>query len=307
MRLMTFRVDGDLHAGLLDGDHVIDLSSAVTGLPADQGHAGPSVKTLVALGADARDAIATRARERFSEDPEGTSRPLSSVVLEAPITDPDKIICLGLNYQEHAEEFGEARPVAPILFAKFRNALCGAGGAIVLPRDSVEIDYEGELAVVIGRECRDVSQEEAIDCIAGVMPFNDVTARDLQFLTGQWLPGKMIDGFAPCGPFLVTLDEIGDLQDLTITTRLNGEVMQQESTSKMIFSVAQTIAYLSNLVTLTPGDIVATGTPSGVGFKREPPRYLLSGDTIEVDISTVGTLANSVRGAMRADPVVSTP
>jgi 2-keto-4-pentenoate hydratase/2-oxohepta-3-ene-1,7-dioic acid hydratase in catechol pathway len=291
---MTFRGEAELRAGLLDGDRVIDLSRVDTGLASDPGHVGPSVKTLVALDPAVRETVAEHARERFRESPESTSVALGSVVLEPPITDPDKIICLGLNYLEHAVEFGAERPEAPILFAKFRNALRGTGDAIALPHQSVEIDYEGELAVVIGRECRRVSAEDALDHVAGVMPFNDVTARDLQFRTGQWLPGKMLDGFAPCGPFLVTLDEVPDIQDLMITTRLNGEVMQQETTAKMIFNVAETIAYLSELVTLSPGDIIATGTPSGVGFKREPPRFLLSGDTIEVDIAGIGTLANTI-------------
>jgi 2-keto-4-pentenoate hydratase/2-oxohepta-3-ene-1,7-dioic acid hydratase in catechol pathway len=273
MRVMTFRLDGALHAGLVDGDRVIEIA------------ADGSLKALIAEGPAAIEIAAAAAT---------VSHALDAVEPQAPIGDPDKIICLGLNYREHAEEFGAEAPTDPIIFAKFRNALRGTGDAIVVPAQSEQIDYEGELAVVIGSRCRDVTAADALDHVFGVMPFNDVTARDLQFRSGQWLPGKMPDSFAPCGPQLVTLDEVGDVQDLTITTRLNGDVVQHESTARMIFSVRDTIAWLSSLITLMPGDIIATGTPSGVGFKRLPPRYLRAGDTVEVEISRVGTLANPV-------------
>jgi len=215
------------------------------------------------------------------------------VRLGPPIPDPEKIICLGLNYRSHAEEAGLSVPKVPILFAKYRNALTGPTSPIILPGISEEIDYEGELAVVVGKQCKNVAVEEALDYVAGYMAFNDVSARDLQMRTGQWLSGKTLDTFAPCGPALV-INEISDPQDLDISTRVNGQTLQQSNTRNMIFSVAETLAYISQLMTLEPGDIIATGTPEGVGFKRNPPIFLRHGDVVEVEIEGIGALRNPV-------------
>jgi 2-keto-4-pentenoate hydratase/2-oxohepta-3-ene-1,7-dioic acid hydratase in catechol pathway len=198
-----------------------------------------------------------------------------------------------LNYRSHAEEAGFSAPEVPILFAKYRNALTGPASSVLLPDLSEEIDYEGELAVVIGKRCKDVSAENALDYVAGYMALNDVSARDLQFRTGQWLSGKTLDTFAPCGPALV-VDEIDDPQALAIATRLNGQTLQQSNTRNMIFSVPETISYISQLMTLEPGDIIATGTPEGVGFKRNPPVFLRHGDVVEVEIEGIGSLKNPV-------------
>jgi 2-keto-4-pentenoate hydratase/2-oxohepta-3-ene-1,7-dioic acid hydratase in catechol pathway len=215
------------------------------------------------------------------------------VRLGPPIPDPDKIICLGLNYRSHAEEAGLKLPEVPLLFAKYRNALNGPSAPILLPKLSQQIDYEGELAVVIGRTGKDIPVEDALNFAAGYMVFNDISARDLQMRTGQWLSGKTLDTFAPCGPVLV-VNEIQDPQTLRILTRVNGQTLQDGQTKDMIFSVAESIAYISQLVTLQPGDIIATGTPEGVGFKRTPPIFLHHGDLVEVEIKGIGILKNPV-------------
>jgi 2-keto-4-pentenoate hydratase/2-oxohepta-3-ene-1,7-dioic acid hydratase in catechol pathway len=211
-----------------------------------------------------------------------------------PVPDPEKIICIGLNYRDHAGEVAMELPPAPILFPKWPNALIGDGAPIVLPPETSRGDYEGELAVVIGRRVRRVPEAEALGAVAGYMPFNDVSARDLQLQVSQWTAGKAIDSFAPCGPELVTAGEVGDVGALEVRTRLNGETVQSAPTELMIFPVATLIAYVSSLMTLEPGDVIATGTPAGVGFTREPPIALAAGDVVEVEIPGVGLLTNPV-------------
>jgi 2-keto-4-pentenoate hydratase/2-oxohepta-3-ene-1,7-dioic acid hydratase in catechol pathway len=220
----------------------------------------------------------------------------SEIHLGPPVPDPEKIICLGLNYRDHAKEAHLATPAVPMLFAKFRNSLVGPADPIVLPIQSTQVDYEAELAVVIGATCKHVTPERALDFVAGVMAFNDVSARDLQMQTSQFTGGKALDTFGPSGPALVTLDEIPDIQALRLTTRVNGMTLQSGTTADMIFSVAEIVSYLSHLMTLVPGDLVATGTPAGVGFTRHPPIYLAPGDVVEVEVERVGTLRNPVVG-----------
>jgi len=228
--------------------------------------------------------------------PNGARVDRDAVRLLPPVPDPQKIICMGLNYRDHAAEAGQEIPANPLWFAKFANSLAGDGEPVVLPRAHAElVDYEAELAVVIGREARDVRAEDALDHVAGAMAFNDVSARDLQLQNPLWTSGKAIDTFAPCGPALVTLDEIGDLQHLVLRTRINGEVVQEGSTRDMIFGVAETIAWLSRTMTLLPGDVIATGTPAGIGALQG--RFLRAGDTVEVEVEGVGTVANPVRAA----------
>ena len=219
---------------------------------------------------------------------------LAEVTLCAPVTDPQKIICLGLNYRDHAEETGQEIPTAPMWFAKFANSLIGSGQDIVLPAAHAEyVDYEAELALVIGRRAKNVKAEDALSCIAGAMGFNDVSARDLQLQNPLWTSGKAIDTFAPCGPALVTLDEIDDLGTLGLRTRINGELLQQGNTANLIFGPAEVVAWLSRTMTLLPGDIIATGTPAGVGAAQG--RFLKDGDSVEVEIDGLGTLVNGVR------------
>jgi 2-keto-4-pentenoate hydratase/2-oxohepta-3-ene-1,7-dioic acid hydratase in catechol pathway len=220
--------------------------------------------------------------------------PLESLEFGPPVPDPDKIICLGINYREHAAEANVEVPPVPTFFAKFRNSLIGPTTSIQLPRVSTRIDYEGELAVIIGKRCKHVSEQNALQYVAGYAAFNDVSARDLQTRTSQWTAGKAIDTFAPMGPGIVPASEIPDPQALTLITRLNGQEVQHDSTGSMVHSIAAAIAFLTSFMTLEPGDIIATGTPSGVGFKRNPPLFMRHGDVVEVEIERIGTIRNSV-------------
>jgi 2-keto-4-pentenoate hydratase/2-oxohepta-3-ene-1,7-dioic acid hydratase in catechol pathway len=290
MRLVTYEADAAWRAGIAIGDAVVDAQAAAreAGLT---GADWSSNRALIAADAQTRSALATAAAELAP-----TAPALQSLRLGPPIPDPEKILCMGLNYRDHAEEAQLPLPEVPLFFAKFRNSLIGPNDEIVLPpAASGQVDYEAELAVVIGRRCRDVAAEQALDYVAGAMALNDVSARDLQLQVSQWMMGKAIDTFAPCGPALVTLDELGDLQDLGIRTRVNGETLQDANTSLMVFGVAEAIAFLTRVMTLEPGDIIATGTPAGVGMARDPQVWLHSGDVVEVEIDGVGTLRNPVR------------
>ncbi len=208
---------------------------------------------------------------------------------------PGKIVCVGLNYRDHAAEGGMDLPSAPLLFAKWPNTLIGHGDPIVLPRESSQVDYEAELGVVIGREARRVSERDALDHVEGYICLNDVSARDLQFADGQWTRGKSPDTFCPVGPRLVPREEIDDPQALAIRCMVNGEALQDSSTAQMIFSVAEIIAYASQVITLEPGDLIATGTPAGVGVFRDPKVLLQDGDEVSVEIEGLGTLTNPVK------------
>lgn len=211
-----------------------------------------------------------------------------------PFPRPGKVICVGLNYRTHAEEAGLSLPHTPLLFAKLVTAIVGDGTPIQIPRISDQIDYEAELGVLIGERARGISPRRALDVVAGYTCFNDVTARDLQRGDGQWMRGKSLDTFGPVGPRLVASSEITDPQALAISCRVNGKLMQESNTSDMIFSVAEIIAFISEAITLEPGDLIATGTPSGVGSQRNPPRWLRPGDTVAVEIDCIGSLINPI-------------
>lgn len=301
MRLVTYSGNGaPPRAGVLVGERVVDAAGAArrAGLAhGGDGTAWTAVRRILGAGREDLRALQAAAEEALDGGgAETVSEPAGAVRLGPPVPDPEKIICLGLNYGAHAAEASLEAPGAPMLFAKFRNSLVGQGSPIVLPRASEQVDYEGELAVVIGRRCKEVPEEEALGYVAGYMALNDVSARDLQLKTSQWTGGKALDTFAPCGPALVTADEVADVQNLLLETRLNGETVQSAKTSMMIFPVGRTIEFISSLMTLEPGDVIATGTPSGVGFKRNPPLFLREGDEVEVEIEAVGTLKNPVVG-----------
>jgi 2-keto-4-pentenoate hydratase/2-oxohepta-3-ene-1,7-dioic acid hydratase in catechol pathway len=222
------------------------------------------------------------------------SHPVSAVKLLAPIRDPDKIICIGLNYAKHAAEGGQDLPSAPTIFGKYRNALVATGETVTLPSTSQKVDYEAEVAFVVGRRAKDVAEDEALDYIAGYMLLNDLSARDLQFATQQWMSGKVFDGSAPCGPALVTADEVGAPDGIAIRLTLNGEEMQSDTTANLIFSIPTLLSHLSGLMTLEPGDIVSTGTPDGVGSVRKPRVWLQDGDEIEISSPQLGTLVTKI-------------
>ncbi|MEM7034770.1 MAG: fumarylacetoacetate hydrolase family protein, partial [Chloroflexota bacterium] len=219
----------------------------------------------------------------------------SDITFLPPVLNPEKVIALGRNYAAHAAEGGSEPPKFPMLFHKTAGSLLGHGGTVVIPPVTDKVDYECELAVIIGRRCKQVSEADAPDYVAGYAAANDVSARDLQRRTTQFTAGKMLDTFGPLGPALVTSDELPDPGNLQIQTRLNGEVMQSSNTNMMIFSVPFTISYISQIATLEVGDVILTGTPEGVGFARTPPVWLKEGDVVEVDVEKVGVLKNTVK------------
>lgn len=220
----------------------------------------------------------------------------------APVPRPGKLICIGLNYRDHAAESNMAIPERPAVFSKFSTAVIAPGEPVITPETSQQVDYEAELAVVIGRRAKNVSVISALDCVLGYTAFNDVSARDFQFADGQWQRGKSCDTFAPMGPTIVTADEIPDPHKLSIKLRLNGKTMQDSNTDQLIFGVPELISFLSETITLEPGDVIATGTPPGVGFARKPPVFLKHGDEMEVEIEKIGVLNNPVRNAAEPNP-----
>jgi 2-keto-4-pentenoate hydratase/2-oxohepta-3-ene-1,7-dioic acid hydratase in catechol pathway len=220
--------------------------------------------------------------------------PLEDVTLLAPVTDPQKIVCIGLNYHAHAAEQGADAPETPTIFAKYPNALVPAGATVSLPPYSRRVDYEAEVAFVVADTCKDVPEAQALDHVAGYMLLNDLSARDYQFKTPQWMPGKIFDGAAPCGPALVTPDEAGPHDAIEIALTLNGEEMQRGSTADLVHSIPALVAYLSTLLTLEPGDIVSTGTPAGVGSLRDPKVWLKGGDEVVIESPQLGTLATTL-------------
>ncbi len=242
-----------------------------------------------------------RARDRVAEAEAGKSAagvvPLADVRLVAPVPRPPKVICIGLNYRDHAIEAKAEIPKSPIVFSKFATSIIGPGDAIVLPRSSRKVDYEAEMAVIIGRRAKHVTAEQALHHVLGYANFHDVSARDFQFADGQWQRGKSCDTFGPLGPAIVTTDEVPDPHALRIRFRLNGQTLQDSTTAQLIFRVPELIAFLSDSITLEPGDVIATGTPPGVGFARDPPVYMKDGDVAEVEVEGLGILTNTVKAS----------
>jgi 2-keto-4-pentenoate hydratase/2-oxohepta-3-ene-1,7-dioic acid hydratase in catechol pathway len=247
--------------------------------------------TVVPMGRDLVEYLET------GQAVEGEAATRASLDLLAPVPRPGKVVCIGYNYRDHAVESEVAVPEEPILFAKFANSVVGPGAPIVVPSETNEPDYEAELAVVIGRVARRVREEDALEYVAGYTCANDVSARDLQLRVSQWTRGKAIDTFLPLGPWLVTRDEIPDPHALAIGCALNGKTMQSSNTEQMVFGVAELVSFLSRTMTLQPGDVIATGTPPGVGFMRKPPVYLQNGDEVTIEIERVGALTNPVQRA----------
>ena len=296
MILVSYRARGSStawRAGIAHEQAAVDASAyLLSRAKVASGQADLSVRALLQQGQQALLEVFAWAKSQF----EARSGLLSRDALELgpPVPDPDKIICLGVNYREHAAEAQQELPAVPMFFAKFRNSLIGPTSPILLPRASTQVDYEGELAVIIGQRCKEVAEQDALQYVAGYTIMNDVSARDVQMQTSQWTAGKALDTFAPMGPGIVLASSIPNPQTLTLTTRVNEQVVQHDTTANMVFSVASVIAFLSSLMTLEPGDIIATGTPSGVGFKRTPPLFLHDGDVVEVEIESIGRIRNPV-------------
>ena len=285
MKLVTYVKDGEYKPGAIvkrDGREVIvDLLAADASLPA-------SIRALLEAGPPA-----LQKAEAAAEEATGYLE-LSAIKLAAPIPNPDKILCIGLNYADHAAESGQPLPDYPIVFSKYSNTVIGSGDAIVLPKVTDQVDYEAELGFVIGKRARHVSEADALEYVAGYLNVNDVSARDYQTRTSQWTMGKSFDTFAPMGPALVTADELPDPHNLAIRLWIGADTLQDSSTSQLIFSVPQLLADISQVMTLQPGDIVSTGTPPGVGAARRPPRWLKPGETVNMEIEGLGVLSNPV-------------
>jgi 2-keto-4-pentenoate hydratase/2-oxohepta-3-ene-1,7-dioic acid hydratase in catechol pathway len=288
MRFVSYQSPTGPRVAAVGDDRFVDLNRADPALPA-------SMIELLSLGADGlRKATAAAAG--------GDAFPRNTVKVLAPIPRPEKVICVGLNYADHARETGKDLPSEPVIFNKFVTAVSSSGEPIVLPKVTRKVDYEAELVVVIGRGGRHIAREAALEHVAGYCCGNDVSARDWQTgkPAGQWLLGKSFDTFAPMGPELVTADEIGDPGNLRVQLRLNGATMQDSSTKQFIFSVPELIAYISGVCTLHTGDVLFTGTPPGVGVARKPPVYLQPGDQVEVEIERIGILRNPVVAETKA-------
>jgi acylpyruvate hydrolase len=314
MKLVTFAHRGVQRVGLLEGERVIDVNRAYAALLVQRGdlRAEAMAEALVpadmigileagerALAAIREAAGCVREGLGSGAQAEGLKRAgvvlmLSEVTLKAPVPRPGKLILLGLNYRDHAEETGQKIPEVPTLFAKYHNSVVGPGAAILIPRTTEQIDYEAEFAFVIGRRGHDIPRERALDYVAGYTIINDVSARDYQFVTSQWMVGKTFDTHCPMGPSLVLKDEVPDPHNLDISLSIAGEVLQKSNTTQLIFKIPETVEYLSQVMTLEPGDVISTGTPAGVGFTRKPPRWLRPGETVRVEIAGLGVLENPV-------------
>ncbi len=287
MRLLTFCKHNETKIGIMvtweNREMVLDLSAAYPAIFTD-------LKSLLSVWEGHRVQI-----EKLVQNPERENLLETDEIQWKPvITHPEKIICVGLNYRDHALEINAKIPEYPVIFSKFNNVLTGHLEPVFLPEISKEIDFEAELAVIIGKTCKDVPASEAAGYIAGYSIFHDVSARDYQMRTSQWTLGKCFDSFGPLGPWMVTADEIADPQALDITLHIGDELLQSSNTSEMIFSVPVLIEELSKIMTLMPGDVIATGTPAGVGFTRKPPRYLQPGEVVRITIGSIGVLQNTI-------------
>jgi 2-keto-4-pentenoate hydratase/2-oxohepta-3-ene-1,7-dioic acid hydratase in catechol pathway len=283
MRLATVRTSTGPRAVAVVADRFLDLNAT-------------SVRAILDEGPPRLKAVADLIARAESGTTDVTIVPHDGVTFLSPIPDPPKIICMGLNYRDHAAESGAAIPREPVLFSKYATALTGHEQPIVLPPVSQEVDYEAELVVVIGKAGKNIREQDAMSHVAGYTIGHDVSARDWQLKKDgkQWMVGKTFDTFAPTGPYLVTADEVPDPHNLAIKLRLNGQTMQDSNTKQMIFPLGWTLAYLSQVFTLQPGDLIFTGTPPGVGFAKKPPLFLKAGDVAEVEIERLGVLRNPV-------------
>lgn len=280
MRLYLFADSGEACIGIEKNGYLYDVSDI----------AGDDMISLIEYFEDYREEFLERLNEEDAKKIE-----IGNAFILAPYYNPQKIICIGKNYLEHCNEANANPPSKPVVFSKYITAIIGNDDYIIHPEETNQLDYEGELAVIIGKEGKRISKENAFDYVFGYSIINDVSARDLQFSEGQWVRAKSLDTFAPFGPCIVTKDEIDNPQNLRIQTRLNGELMQDDNTGSMIFKIPDLIEFVSRNITLVPGDIISTGTPSGVGHFKNPPRYLVLGSEVEVEIEKIGILRNKVK------------
>ncbi|MBU9723189.1 MULTISPECIES: fumarylacetoacetate hydrolase family protein [Bacillaceae] len=312
MKLVTFRKEDNVRTGAYVNDKVIDLNHAYVAMLKSQGVSRveevskafvPSNMIELLEGGDKSLEEASKAIDYALENEVSNPKIVfdrKDVKLEAPVLKPNKIICVGHNYREHILEMKRELPKFPVVFAKFNNAIIGPEDNIPHPEFTENLDYEAEFTFVIGKTAKNVSKEDALDYVAGYTIVNDVTARDLQRRTIQWLQGKTLDGSAPMGPWLVTKDEIPNPHDLDISLTVNGEERQRSNTSNLVFNVNHLVAFFSEIMTLEPGDVICTGTPGGVGFARDPQVFLKDGDVVRIEIDKIGALENTVKAEVNA-------
>lgn len=311
MRLVTFVADGTVSLGALLGDWVLDLARASRALEGNPSPLPAAMRSFLEAGERAWEVAAGLVElvekrlvegERDELIKKRLLYPKAGARLKAPILEPQKIIAVGLNYIDHCREQGLKPPREPVIFAKYPSAIIGPGEPITWPAGLTEqVDYEAELAVIIGRRARAVPEARTFEYIAGYTILNDISARDLQLVDKQWVRAKSLDTFCPLGPALVSKDEVGDPHRLRIRCYLNGELVQDSTTANLIFDIPYLISFLSRAFTLVPGDIIATGTPGGVGIFRKPPVFLKAGDLVEVEVERLGILHNPVGGARKED------
>jgi len=300
MKLVRFSVNGQsARLGALQGDRIADLQASVAASLARRGivRAPEIAAVLVPQSTRAFLEGGAAAQEAVASISEWVTVPAASARLHAPIADPGKFICIGLNYRDHAEEAGQPIPKEPPIFAKWANAILDPGEPILRPRGSKALDWEVELGVVIGRTARYVPKEQALEHVWGYTIINDASARDFQFITSQWMAGKIFETAAPVGPYIADRTDVPDPHVLALKTFVNGRQMQDGNTKTFIFDVRYLVSYLSGLMTLSPGDLIATGTPPGVGFARKPPVALQPGDVVRMEITGLGALENPVKDA----------
>jgi 2-keto-4-pentenoate hydratase/2-oxohepta-3-ene-1,7-dioic acid hydratase in catechol pathway len=292
MKFLTFIKEGKQTLGVKMDNRIVDLEAALAERPNDR--IPTTIMDVIAGGEDAVNAIDDYIRNLSIEADSSFLKNEEEIKWAPCVTQPNKIICVGLNYRKHADETNAAYPEVPILFNKFNNTLTGHNCEIAVPKVTEKLDYEVELGVVIGKEAKYVKKENALDHVFGYCTVNDLSARDLQMKTPQWLLGKTCDDFSPMGPYLVTADEVGDPNNLSLKTYVNGEVRQNSNTSDMIFYVDEIVSYISQHMTLTPGDVILTGTPEGVvlGYPSEKQVYIKPGDVVTVEIEKLGKLTN---------------
>jgi len=294
MNLLTIRDGDNLRLGVKTSGGVIDVAAAQPALGQGDGHLPQTVEAAIAGGEAARSALTDLVARAEAADATGSPWLMDeeSLTLGPAVPNPGKIVCVGLNYRKHAEETGAAIPTSPVLFSKFANTVAGPDEDVPLTDAATQYDYEVELAVVIGETTKNVSAAGALNSAFGYATANDLSARDLQTRTSQWLLGKTMDKFMPIGPYLVTADEVPDPQNLAIRTWLNGELRQNSNTDDMIFPVAEIVSYISRHFTLEPGDVIITGTPEGVILGMAEKRWMVPGDVVEVEVDGLGRLRN---------------
>jgi 2-keto-4-pentenoate hydratase/2-oxohepta-3-ene-1,7-dioic acid hydratase in catechol pathway len=291
MRLVQFQVtNSEIRLGVVAGERVLELATAA----ANAGAADTHFSDMSCFLRGGEEALALARSLTENAECQSGACPLAGVRLRAPVLRPGKIVAIGLNYRDHCLEQGIEPPSAPLIFAKFPTSIAGPYDPIVLPGEDAQVDYEAELGVVIGQNAKRVSACDAMDYVAGYLVLNDVSARRWQFSDRQWVRGKSCDTFCPIGPWLTTHDEVPDPHALHITTRVNGQTLQDSSTANLIFRIPELLQYITASITLEPGDIIATGTPVGVGYFRKPPIFLEAGDVVEVEIERLGMLRNPV-------------